>query len=105
MRQYLYLIILILGFSLGFSQAKPCCKNKAGIEKVSCKINKDDIKNNENIISNDKLVDKINCQNNSDINSLQQKKCNGCNKKSQWWMFWKKQDGCLNTKSASNDVL
>jgi hypothetical protein len=108
MRKFFYLIILMLGFSLVFCQAKPCCKNKTGSEKVSCKTNQANININDDSIisiSEDKLVEKISSQNNSNISTEQQTTCNGCNKKSQWWKFWKKQDSCSKTKIISDDTL
>jgi len=108
MRKFLYLIIILLSFNLAVCQAKSCCKNKKGTEKVSCKVNQANINNNDESIisiSEDKLVDKISSQNNSNISSVKEKKCNGCDKKSQWWMFWKKKNSCSNSKTVSNDTF
>ena len=108
MKQLSYLVILVLGLTVSFSQSKPCCKSKAGTEKVACKTSKANIENNDKSIisiSNDKLVNEINCQNTANIKSVEQKNCNGCSNKVQWWMFWKKQGSCSSTTTASNDIL
>ena len=39
MKKSIFFIILAMSFALVFSQGKPCCKNKSGIGKLSCKIN------------------------------------------------------------------
>ena len=99
MKKTVYFIILAISFSLAFSQGKPCCKNKSGKGKVSCKFNqanidtnKDGIISDEEAKSNEKSG--VQCQHSSDINSSIQKQCSGC-KTSPWWKFWaKKKKSC-----------
>ena len=98
MKQTVYLIILAISFSLAFTQGKPCCKNKSGKDKVSCKFNQANIDTNKDgIISIEeaKSTEKsgVQCQYSSNINSSDQKKCSGCNT-SPWWKFWAKKESC-----------
>ena len=104
MNKAIYFIILVISFSLAFSQSKPCCKNKAGKGKVSCKFNQANIDVTKDGIILDKEIQiankpTFNCAYNADSNySDQNATCNGC-KKSPWWKFWGKKKNCCNTKA------
>ena len=101
MKKILLLIILTFSVSLIFAQGKPCCKNKAGKAKVSCKLNTAniDVKKDDVLLDNKiKNVDNTikNCSNSSNSASFDTSNCNGC-KKTSWWKFWaKKKDCCSN---------
>ena len=99
MQKTVYFIILAISFSLAFSQGKPCCKNKSGKGKVSCKFNQANIDTNKDgiiSVAEAKSTEKagVQCQHGSDISSLDQKQCSGC-KTSPWWKFWAKKKSCI----------
>ena len=103
MKKTTYFIILAISFSLAFSQGKPCCKNKAGKGKVSCKFNRANIDvNKDGIISEEEVQvaekSEVKCAYSSDVNSLDQKKCSGC-KTAPWWKFWATKKNCCNTQT------
>ena len=92
-----------MSVTMVFSQGKPCCKNKAGKGKVSCKFNQANIDTkNDGVITDEGAQTKENtgvkCQNSANINSIDQKKCNGC-KNAPWWKFWAKKKNCCSTKA------
>ena len=102
MKRFIYFIILAMSLTLVFSQGKPCCKNKAGKGKVSCKFNQATIDAAKDGIVTDKLTQTqgntvVQCPNSANINFADQKKCNGC-KSAPWWKFWVKKKQCCNTK-------
>ena len=103
-----------MSFTLVFSQGKkPCCKNKSGKSKVSCKFNqaKIDAESNDieaiegSLVPSNAIMQCPNkpgctgckCSKNVTTNSTDQKKCSGC-KSSPWWKFWAKKNNCCNTK-------
>ena len=106
MGRTLYFIILSTSILLAFSQAKPCCKNKAEKGTTSCKFNRANIEqksdnsayNNENkqLIANAGAQ----CQHSVDYNNTAVKRnCGNCSS-SPWWKFWeKKKKSCCNIKS------
>ena len=94
-----------MSVTLVFSQGKPCCKNKTGKGKVSCKFNQAniDVKNDNGVIT-DKGTQttenaSVQCPNNANINSAVANplKCSGC-KSAPWWKFWAKNKNCCNIK-------
>ena len=105
-----------MSFALVFSQGKPCCKNKSGKGKLSCKINhaQIDAKGNGNDITDGSLI--INnagvqcpnkagckgckCSKNAVTNAASQKKCDSCTN-AKWWQFWVKKKNCCSTKTQS----
>ena len=113
MKKILLLITLTISISLVFSQGKPCCKNKSGKGKHSCKINpaQIDTKSNSNEITDGSLVVKnagLQCKSKagckgckcskSTLPAANQKKCDSCTNV-KWWQFWVKKKGCCSTKS------
>ena len=95
----IYVIIVSVSLTLAFSQAKPCCKNKASKGKVSCKLKQANIDiNNDEIISDEESKVAENRQNvqNTLTQSSKQNNCNGC-KVSPWWKFWSKKKNCCKT--------
>ena len=91
-----------MSFTLVFPQGKPCCKNKAGKGKVSCKFNQANIDANKDGIITDEETQTagkvgVQCPNSANINSENQKKCSGCQNAS-WWKFWAKKKNCCNIK-------
>ena len=102
-----------MSFTLVFSQGKPCCKNKSGKGKLSCKVNHAQIeaKGNSNGIADGSLVAKagLQCPNKAGCkgckcsksalsNASSQQKCDSCTN-IKWWQFWAKKKGCCSTKS------
>ena len=90
-----------MSITLIFSQGKPCCKNKAGKEKVSCKLNKTNIEVNKEI----NVADEIQSSNTSTSfkldaknTSIDKKGCSNCTK-APWWKIWAKKKGCCNTNT------
>ena len=63
MKRAIYLLVMVMSVTLIFSQGKPCCKNKAGKGKVSCKFNKANIEANKEI----NLANEIQSSNTSSI--------------------------------------
>ena len=95
MKKILLLIIITVSVSLVFSQGKPCCKNKAGKAKVSCKLNTANISTEKDgalldgqIETLDGSVKKCSSSNSASFDSAN---CNGC-KKTSWWKFWAKSE-------------
>ncbi len=103
-----------MSFALVFSQGKPCCKNKSGKNKVSCKFNqaKIDAKGNGVVVDEGSLITSnagvqcpnklgcIGCKCSKSVltNSTDQKKCASC-ANTKWWKFWAKKKNCCSTKS------
>ena len=100
-----------MSFTLVFSQGKPCCKNKSGKNKVSCKFNqaKIDAKGNGAVVAEGSLItssagvqcpNKPGCKCSKSVltNSTDQKKCASC-ANTKWWKFWAKKKNCCSTKS------
>ncbi len=56
MKKILCFIILVISFSLSFSQVRPCCKNKAAAGKISCKLNQANIDVNKDGITSDEEI-------------------------------------------------
>ncbi len=100
-----------MSLTLVFSQGKPCCKNKSGKGKVSCKFNQAnvDTKNDGTVIDGDSQLTHncgVQCSNKSGCtcsksvttNATEQKKCASCTNV-KWWKFWAKKKNCCNTKT------
>ena len=103
-----------MSFTLVFSQGKPCCKNKSGKSKVSCKFNRAKIDVNKEGITTDDEVQTTEkagvqcpnkpgctgckCSKNVTTNAIGQKKCDSC-ANVKWWNFWAKKKNCCNTKT------
>ena len=106
-----------MSFTLVFSQGKPCCKNKSGKNKVSCKFNqaKIDAKGNGAVVNEGSLVTSdagVQCPNKPGCigctcsksvltnytDYTDQKKCDSC-ANTKWWKFWAKKKNCCNTKT------
>ena len=103
MKRSAYFIILAMSITLVFSQGKPCCKNKIGKGKVSCKFNQANIDIKKDGIITDEWAQStgktgVQCPNSANINSIDLKKCSGC-KSTPWWKFWAKKKNCCNTKA------
>ena len=103
MKRVLYFIILAMSFTLVFSQGKPCCKNKGGKGKVSCKFNQAniDVNNDGTVTENDFQVTTaggIQCPHAAQNISVEKKNCVNC-VKTPWWKFWAKKKNCCNAKS------
>ena len=99
-----------MSLTLVFSQGKPCCKNKSGKGKVSCKfnrakinVNKDGITTADVVQTTEKAV--VQCPNkpgctgckclkNVTTNATNQKKCASC-ANAKWWKFWAKKKELL----------
>ena len=101
MKRVIYLLAIVMSIALVFTQGKPCCKNKEGKGKVSCKFNKANIEANKEI----NVGDKIQLSNTSTkyaldgkSTSINKKGCSNCTK-APWWKFWGKKKGCCNTSS------
>ena len=112
-----------MSLTLVFSQGKPCCKNKSGKNKVSCKFNsaKIDAKGDGAIDAKGLQLTSntgVKCPNKSGCtgctcskslktNSTNQKKCDSC-ANDKWWKFWTKKTTtncpCKQT-DVTNDVL
>ena len=89
-----------MSFTLVFSQGKPCCKNKSGKGKHSCKINpaQIDAKDNGNEITDGSSVAKnagLQCKSKAGCKGCKcskksanasKKKCDSCTKV-KWWHF------------------
>ena len=104
-----------MSFTLVFSQGKPCCKNKSGKGKLSCKINhaQIDAKGNGNDITDGSLITNnagvqcpnkagckgCKCSKSAVTNAANQKKCDSCANNVKWWKFWVKKKNCCSTKS------
>ena len=102
-----------MSLTLVFSQGKPCCKNKSGKGKVSCKFNRAKIDvNKDGIITTDvvQTTEKAGvqcpnkpgctgckCSKNVTTNSTDQQYDSCANAK--WWKFWAKKKNCCNTKT------
>ena len=103
-----------MSLTLVFSQGKPCCKNKSGKGKVSCKFNRAKIDVNKEGITTDDEVQTTEkagvqcpnklgctgckCSKNVTTNAADQKKCASC-ANAKWWKFWAKKKNCCNTKT------
>ena len=103
-----------MSLTLVFSQGKPCCKNKSGKGKVSCKFNRAKIDVNKDGITTDDAVQTTEkagvqcpnksgctgckCSKNVTTNAADQKKCASC-ANAKWWKFWAKKKNCFNTKT------
>ena len=103
-----------MSLTLVFSQGKPCCKNKSGKGKISCKFNQAKIDSKDagavtdggiQVTSNIGLqcphksgCAGCNCSKNVMTNSTDQKKCASC-ANTKWWKFWAKKKNCCSTKS------
>ena len=103
MKRVIYFIILAMCLTLVFSQGKPCCKNKAGKGKVSCKFNQANIDvNNDGTVtgkgSQVATVGGIQCPHAAQNTSVNKKNCVNC-VKTPWWKFWLKKKNCCNAKS------
>ena len=90
-----------MSVTLIFSQGKPCCKNKAGKGKVSCKLNKANIEVNKEI----NIADEVQSSNIStpckigEINtSIDKENCSNC-KKAAWWKIWAKKKSCCSAST------
>ena len=101
MKRVIYLLAIVMSVTLIFSQGKPCCKNKAGKGKVSCKLNKTNIEVNKEInvayeiqSSNTSTSFKLDAKN----TSIDKKGCSNCTK-APWWKIWEKKKGCCNTSA------
>ena len=102
-----------MSFTLVFSQGKPCCKNKSGKSKVSCKFNQAKIDAESNgveavegsLVPSNAMMQCPNkpgctgckCSKNAMTTSTDQK-CDSCTN-AKWWKFWAKQKNCCNTKT------
>ena len=103
-----------MSFTLVFSQGKPCCKNKSGKGKLSCKVNhaQIDAKGNDNKTTEGALVTNnagfqckskagckgCKCSKSALINDPNQNKCDSCTNV-KWGQFWAKKKSCCSTKS------
>ena len=103
-----------MSFTLVFSQGKPCCKNKSGKNKVSCKFNQAKIGAKGDGFVADGGIQQISntgvqcpnkpgctgctCSKSDLTNSTYQKKCDSCTN-AKWWKFWAKKKNCCSTKS------
>ena len=102
-----------MSLTLVFSQGKPCCKNKSGKSKVSCKFNQAQIGAKvDDIVADDGIQQISNtgvqCPNKPGCTgctcskvlstSNDQKKCDSC-ANTKWWKFWVKKKNCCSTKS------
>ena len=103
-----------MSFALVFSQGKPCCKNKSGKGKLSCKFNqaKIDTKGDGTVVIDGSLVTSnavvqcpnksgcvgCKCSNSVVTNSINQKQCDSC-ANAKWWQFWIKKKNCCSIKS------
>jgi len=101
LKRTVYIITLAIGFSLIFSQGKPCCKSKANKDKVACKFNLTNIDGNKDIIITDgenQVAGKSDEKSAyiTDFSSSEQNRCSSC-KTSPWWKFWAKKKDCCNT--------
>ena len=99
MKRVIYLLVIVMSVTLIFSQEKPCCKNKAGKGKVSCKFNKSNIEVNKAInvaneiqSSNTSTQCKLDAKN----TSIDKKNCSNYTK-TPWWKIWAKKKDCCNT--------
>ena len=111
LKRFIYFIILAMSLTLVFSQGKPCCKNKSGKGKVSCKFNRAQIDGNKDGIT---TADEIQttekagvqcpnkpgciCSKSVSAKTTNQKKCDSC-ANVKWWKFWAKKNNCCNTKT------
>ena len=99
----MHYIILAISLTLVFSQGKPCCKNKVGKSKVSCKFNQANIDaTSDGAIANDGTLLTINsgiqCLRSNNNNVTNAIKCSNCTN-SPWWKFWSKKKDCCNIAS------
>ena len=105
MYKFLYFIILsVISFTLVFSQAKQCCKNKVNKGKVSCKFNQANIYDKGDKIEAGKGIQLANTTGtqypiNGSVISVDQKRCGTCINNAPWWKFWAKKKNCCNTKT------
>jgi len=87
-----------MSLTLVFSQGKPCCKNKTGKEKVSCRFNQANIEVKNDAVVTDKRTDTTGNAGvqypRANTNSINQKKY-GCCANAPWWKFWAKKKNCL----------
>ena len=104
-----------MSFALVFSQGKPCCKNKSGKGKLSCKINhaQIDAKGIGDKVTDGALITSnagfqcpnkagckgCKCSKSAVTNAANQKKCDSCANNVKWWKFWIKKKNCCNIKS------
>ena len=102
-----------MSLTLVFSQGKPCCKNKSGKGKVSCKFNQAKIGAKGDGFVADGGIQQISntgvqcpnksgctgckCAKNVTTNSTDQK-CDSC-ANAKWWKFWAKEKNCCNAKT------
>ena len=101
MKRGIYLLAIVMSVTLIFSQGKPCCKNKAGKGKVSCKLNKANIESNKEInVADEVQASNIStpCSFDTKNNSIEKKSCSNCTK-APWWKIWAKKKGCCNTSA------
>ena len=103
MKRVLYFIILAMSLTLVYSQGKPCCKNKAGKGKVSCKFSQANVDaNNGGTVteagSQIRTTDVVQCPLGTQNISIAKKNCTNCSN-SPWWKFWEKKKSCCNAKS------
>ena len=97
MKRVAYLLVIVLSITFIFSQGKPCCKNKEGKGRVSCKFNKANKEIN--------IADEIQLTNTSPRSTLDAKNtsidkkcCSKCTK-APWWKIWGKKKGCCNAST------
>ena len=103
MKRVLYFIILAMSLTLVFSQGKPCCKNKAGKGKVTCKFNQANVEaNNDGTVTETgvqvKTTAGVQCPLSAQNISFNKKNCTNCSN-APWWKFWSKKKSCCNAKS------
>ena len=101
MKRVVYILVIVLSITFIFSQGKPCCKNKEGKGRVSCKFNKANIEANKEI----NIADEIQLTNTSPRctldaknTSIDKKCCSKCTK-APWWKIWGKKKGCCNAST------
>ena len=97
MKKLLLLTVLTLSLTIAFSQAKPCCKNKAKTG-ISCKFNQNSANAESNVGEQELNADG---SINTSIQCANSGKCNGCTKIS-WWKFWAKGSSKSCCKSSNS---
>ena len=101
MKRIIHLLVIILSITFIFSQGKPCCKNKEGKGKVSCKFNKANIEANKEInVANEIQSSNTSkpCKLDTKNTSIDKKSCPNCTK-APWWKIWGKKKGCCNVST------
>ena len=78
-----------MSISLAFSGAKPCCKNKACKNAISCKFNNIDVGTNKDISGELTADDPEGSSKIQKCNLADGSKCAKSTKKA-WWKFWVK---------------